>query len=148
MAIVDVETASAPKLLLTFAADSRLQDVNQVRVGMVNDSVYALVADGTTGLHVLQLVTPEDGGRSAYGFAPEPRPKWIASHEGHAVALAKGLDRDRAVDESGHQVAVFGRIGGRPLTKEAMQRLFMKDGVPFPIPDEPPADWKPQSPGN
>jgi hypothetical protein len=113
---------------------------------MVNDSVYALVADGTTGLHVLQLVTPQDGGRSAYGFSPEPRPKWIAQRRtgGPALAIAKGLDRDRAVDESGHQVSVFGRIGGRPFTRDEMQRmLLMKDGVPQPVSDDVPAGWQP-----
>jgi hypothetical protein len=145
VAIVDVETPTSPKLLENFTADGKLQDVNQVKVGMVNDSVYGLVADGATGLHVLQLVTPEDGGRSAYGFAPEPRPKWIASHAGEATAIAKGLDRDRAVDESGHQVSVFGRIGGRPFTKEEMQKLYMRDGKAFAVPDEPPAGWKPPS---
>ncbi|MBX3464870.1 MAG: hypothetical protein KF830_17010 [Planctomycetes bacterium] len=145
MAIVDVEVPTAPKLLTTFTADGRLADVHQVKVGMVNDSVYGLVADGTSGFHVLQLVTPEDGGRSAYGFAPEPRPKWIAGRRtrGPALAIAKGLERDRAVDESGHQVAVFGRIGGRPFTLEEMQRLYLRQGVPFRVPDEPPAGWKP-----
>jgi hypothetical protein len=146
MAIVDVERPTAPQLLQKFDADGRLRDVNQVKVGMVNDSAYGLVADGATGLHVLQLVTPEDGGRSAYGWAPEPRPKWIASHPGPALAIAKGLERDRAVDESGHQVAVFGRIGGRPFTKAEMQRLYLRDGKPFAVPDEPPAGWKPPAP--
>lgn len=145
VAIVDVTTPRAPKLLQAYTADGRLADVNQVKVGMVNDSVYGLVADGRTGLHVLQLVTPEDGGRSAYGFAPEPRPKWIAGRRTHgpAVAIAKGLERDRAVDESGHQVSVFGRIGGRPFTLTEMRRLFLRDGKLWTVQDKPPAGWTP-----
>jgi hypothetical protein len=147
MAIVDVEVPTRPKLLTTFTADGVLADTNQIKVGMVNDSVYGLVADGS-GFHVLQLVTPEDGGRSAYGFAPEPRPKWIASRKtvGPALAIAEGLERDRAVDESGHQVSVFGRIGGRPFTLPEMQKLYLKNGKPFTVPDAPPAGWKPSAP--
>jgi hypothetical protein len=145
IAVVDVEVPTAPRLLVNFTADGALADVNQVKVGMVNDSVYGLVADGKTGLHVLQLVTPEDGGRSAYGFAPEPRPKLIASYETHgpALAIGKGLDRDRAADESGHQVAVFGRIGGRPFTQKEAMRLYVRDGKTFTVPDAVPAGWKP-----
>jgi hypothetical protein len=129
-----------------FTADGALADTNQVKVGMVNDSVYGLVADGSSGFHVLQLVTPEDGGRSAYGFSPEPRPKWIAGHKTHgpALAIAKGLERDRAVDESGHQVSIFGRIGGRPFTLPEMQKLYLRaDGSLMPVSDDVPAGWKP-----
>jgi len=40
-------------------------------------------------------------------------------------------DRDRAVDETGHQIAVFGRLGSRPFTLEEMRRLYLdKDGKP------------------
>ncbi|MCB9876743.1 MAG: hypothetical protein H6835_03985 [Planctomycetes bacterium] len=144
VAIVDVTVPTAPKLLQDFTAEGRIGDANMVRVGMVNDSVYGLVADGETGLHVLQLVTPEDGGRSAYGFSPEPRPQWIASRRvDGAMAIAKGLERDRAVDESGHQVSVFGRIGGRPFTLEEMQRLYMRDGATYTVSDQPPQGWQP-----
>lgn len=151
--IVDVQVPDRPKALrdaqtgeelAAFTAEGRLQDVNMVRVGMVNDSVYGLVADGATGMHVLQLVTPEDGGRSAYGFSPSPRPKWIAAYPATgARAIAKGLDRDRAVDESGHQVSVFGRIGGRPFTLEEMRRFFVRDGELYTVSDEVPDGWQP-----
>lgn len=144
--VVDIETATSPRLLQTYDADGRLRDVNMVRAGMVNDSFYGLVADGTSGFHVLQLVTPEDGGRSAYGFSPEPRPNWIASYPAKgAVAIAKGLERDRAVDESGNQVSVFGRIGGRPFTLDEMRSFFMRDGKVFTVPDAPPSGWQPPS---
>ena len=39
-------------------------------------------------------------------------------HGGHALAISKGVNRDRAVDESGNPLAVFGRIGARPLSRE------------------------------
>jgi len=147
IAIVDVTTPTAPKLLQTWNAEGVLRDTWQVKVGMVNDSVYGIVADGKNGMHVVQLVTPEDGGRSAYGFAPEPRPKWIARRDtvGPAVAIAEGLERDRAVDESGHQVSVFGRIGGRPFNLAEMQKLYLRDGKVWTVADTPPASFAPQS---
>jgi hypothetical protein len=145
LVVVDVERPGQPVLTTTYDAEGAIGDLNQVAVGMVYDSLYALLADGSNGFHVLQLVTPEDGGRSAYGYAPEPRPKLIASRAtaGPALAVAKGLDRDRAVDESGHQVAVFGRIGGRPFTLEEMRQLFVVDGEVYRVPDAAPAGWQP-----
>jgi len=138
-AVVDPQTGQT---LAPFTADGRLQDVNMVRIGMVNDSVYALVADGRTGLHVLQVVTPMDVGRSAYGFSPSPRPTWISNYPAEgARAIARGLDRDRAADESGNQVSVFGRIGGRPFNLEEQRRFYVKDGEVWKVSDEVPADF-------
>lgn len=148
VAIVDVTAPRAPGAPVFWNADGKLVDTRAVRVGMVNDSVYAVVADGRNGMHVCSLVTPEDDRKaSAYGFAPEPRPKWLAGRQtaGTAVAIAKGLDRDRAVDESGHQVSVFGRIGGRPFTLAEMQKLYLQaDGALRQFPDAPPAGWQPK----
>ena len=64
-----------------------------------------------------------------YGFSPEPKPFLIASYqtEAPALSLSKGLDRDRAVDETGGQMAIFGRLGSRPFTLEEMQRLYLDD---------------------
>jgi hypothetical protein len=46
------------------------------------------------------------------------------------------LERDRADDESGNQIAVFGRIGSRPFNLNEMQRLFLKnDGQPWYVGD-------------
>ena len=65
------------------------------------------------------------------GFSPRPQPRLIATFQtkGPALAVSKGLDRDRAVDESGNQIAVFGRRGARPFTLEEMRRMYLtKDG--------------------
>src|SRR5581483_1490668 len=93
-----------------FNAGGALNDAYAVRVGMTNASAFAYVADGKNGLRVLQLMSP-DRSEDLWGFSPTPRPELIATYKtkGPAVALSKGLDRDRAVDESGNQVAVFGR---------------------------------------
>jgi hypothetical protein len=126
LAIVDVEHPESPRLFATFDAGGKLNDARDVVVGSTNASLFAYVADGRNGLKVIQLTSPESQPRF-YGFSPEPRPKLIAWRETRspANALAKGLDRDRAVDETGGQIAVFGRIGSRPFTLEEMRKLYL-----------------------
>jgi hypothetical protein len=46
-------------------------------------------------------------------------------HGGEAVNIARGVDRDRAVDESGNQIAVFGRVGARPFNLAEQQKLYL-----------------------
>jgi hypothetical protein len=130
LVIVDVENPGKPRLVQKYTADGKISDLHQVKVAMTYVSLYAYLADGKNGLHVVQLVTPEDGGRSAYGFAPEPRPKLIATYPSGSpiIAVGEGLDRDRGVDESGHQMTAFGRIGGRPLNLEEQRRFYVRDG--------------------
>jgi hypothetical protein len=41
------------------------------------------------------------------------------------LAISKGIDRDRAVDESSNQLAVFGRRGARPLNHAEMRSLYI-----------------------
>lgn len=142
MAIVDIEVPTEPKLLQTWNADGQLNDVRQIKVGMSYDSVFAFVADGANGFRIVQLVSPEDTDvtkRSAYGFSPKPSPKLIATYptSGPALCVSKGLDRDRAADESGNQMAVFGRIGGRPLSLQERQRFYLKkDGKVYTVTNE------------
>jgi hypothetical protein len=54
-----------------------------------------------------------------------------------ALAVSEGIDRDRAVDESGNQVAVFGRRGARPFTKVEMDTLFLRDGRVYTVTNTP-----------
>jgi hypothetical protein len=87
---------------------------------------------------LLQLTSP-DSQRNFYGFSPAPKPELIAFAKtpSPAIALSKGIDRDRAVDETGGQMAVFGRLGSRPFTRPEMERLFMtRAGVPWKVSDE------------
>ena len=134
LAIVDVEKPLKPMLFQMFTADGALNDVRAVRVGATDASVFAYVADGKNGLRVVQLITPGETPGSA-GFSPTPTPRLIATRHTHgpAVALSRGLERDRAVDESGHQVAVFGRLGSRPFTRPEMEGLFMRGGDVFTV---------------
>jgi hypothetical protein len=126
IAIVDVEQPEHPRLDQTYNADGKLNDVHQVKVAMTNASLFAYVADGKNGMRVLQLTSPETVPEYA-GFSPRPRPVLIATFKtkGEALAISKPLDRDRAVDESGNQISVFGRRGARPFTLPEMMRMLI-----------------------
>lgn len=127
--VVDVERPEKPTLLMTFNADGKLNDSNAVKVGMTNSSMFAYVADGRNGLAVIQLTSPDDN-PTYMGFSPRPQPRLIAHHKtrGPALAISEGLDRDRAVDEAGSQLAVFGRKGARPFNLAEQQRLYLREG--------------------
>jgi hypothetical protein len=139
LAIVNVENPTAPKLDQFFTANGQLNDVNDVKIGMVAGSAFAFVADGKNGFHVLQIVSPFDDPAHFSGFSPRPTPKLIATARtrGPALAISKGIDRDRAVDESGNQLAVFGRRGARPLNQTESQHLYLRNGQPYTVTDEP-----------
>ena len=138
LVIVDVERPEAPRIYQRFTAEGRLADVRDVVIGATNASAFAYVADGAGGLKVVQLTSPVSQ-PGYYGFNPDPKPELIAwrTTAAPALALSKGLDRDRAVDETGHQIAVFGRLGSRPFNREEMRKLFMTpDGRPWVVTDE------------
>jgi hypothetical protein len=139
LVIVDIEKAEQPRIDQVFTADGQINDARQVRIGSTNASLFAYIADGKNGLRVLQLTSPETQ-PNYYGFNPRPVPQLIASYKtlGPAVALSKGLDRDRAVDESGNQVSVFGRLGSRPFTLEEQQRLYLRKGELYTVTNDPP----------
>ena len=79
--------------------------------------------------------------KNFYGFSPDPKPELIAwrATRRPALSLSKGLERDRAVDETGNQIAVFNRLGSRPFTLAEMQRLYLRDGRLYTVAEEPPA---------
>lgn len=133
LAIVDIERPEHMRLDQMVDAGGRLTDTRDVVVASTNASLFAYVADGTGGLKVLQLTSPASQPKF-YGFSPAPKPELIASYatESPALSLSKGLDRDRGVDETGHQIAVFGRRGSRPLSLEESRRLYLNpDGTPW-----------------
>ena len=138
VAILDVENPEAPRLEQFFNAQNQMNDVNDVKIGMVDASVFAFVADGRNGLRMLQIVSPWDDPAHFSGFSPRPNPKLIATAKtkGPALAISKGIDRDRAVDESGNQISVFGRRGARPLNLAESQALYLRNGLPYRVADE------------
>jgi len=141
VAIIDVKRPEKPRLEQIYNAAGKLNDVHQVKIAMTNASLFAYVADGRNGLRVLQLTSPETMPTYA-GFSPRPEPQLIATFKtkGDALAISKALDRDRAVDESGNQIAVFGRRGARPFTFQEIQRMLRTNegrGEFFTVADEP-----------
>jgi hypothetical protein len=152
--IIDVERPREPRLFrqVTDLGDGlSLRDTRDVIVATTNASLFAYVADGEAGFKLLQLTSPMAGrgpdGLSDrpsmqpnfYGFSPEPRPELIAWRDTRrpALSISKGLDRDRAVDETGHQMAVFGRLGSRPFTRPEMEGFFLGDDAQvFRVTDE------------
>jgi hypothetical protein len=137
LVIADVTRPAVPRVVSTFNAGGTLNDAEDVMVASTNASLFAYVADGRNGVKVLQLTSPDHPG--LYGFSPMPRPEQIAwaRTPKRALSLSKGLDRDRAVDETGGQMAVFGRLGSRPLTRPEMEKLFLNSkGFIYKVRDE------------
>ena len=135
--IVDITKPEEMKIHRKF--NEGLSDARDVVVASTNASLYAYVADGSSGLKVVQLMSPVSQPRY-YGFSAEPEPELIASYpmNGSAISLSRGLERDRAVDESGGQVSVFNRLGSGPLSKEDMHKLYLtEEGKPWFVVDEP-----------
>ncbi len=122
---------------MNFNADGQISDARDIVIAATNASLFAYVADGVNGLKVIQLMSPETQ-PNFYGFSPEPKPQLIAWRptSSPALSLSRGLERDRGVDETGHQIAVFGRIGSRPFTLDEMKQLYMgAPGQPFRVTD-------------
>jgi len=140
LAIVDITRPERPALDQMFNAAGRIDDLNDVKVGMTNASLFAYLADGHNGLQVVQLFSPEEN-PNHYGFSPRPTPSLVATYPMHggALMISEGIDRDRAVDESGNQIAVFGRRGARPFNKAEAEKLFLRDGEVYTVGNEPPA---------
>lgn len=129
LVIINVTRPRAPVELMRYTAGGTLNDARDVVVASTNASLFAYVADGVGGIKLLQLTSPASQ-PNFYGFSPRPVPELIAwaRTPTPAIAMSKGLDRDRAVDETGGQIAIFGRIGSRPFTRPEMERLFRNSG--------------------
>jgi len=127
--IVDVERPEHPRLDQTFNAAGDINDTRDVKLGMTSASAFAYLADGKNGYESSSssrlTITP-----NYLGFSPRPTPKLIATYhtKGPALAVSKGIDRDRAVDEDGNQLTVFNRRGSRPFNRPEAERLYLRNG--------------------
>jgi len=134
--IVDISKPDHLRLHQRFTAEGRIRNANDVQIGITNASLFAYIADGSNGLRVVQLTAPERDPR-IFGWSPAPDPKLIATGrtKGRALSVSRGLDRDRAVDESGNQLSVFNRVGARPFRFDEMQRFYrLPTGELFRVP--------------
>jgi hypothetical protein len=137
LVIANVTNPTRPVIYRKETFGGQLNDAQDVIVGATNASFFAYVADGRNGLKVIQLTSPASQ-PNFYGFSPAPMPELIAwaRTPSPALALSKGLDRDRAVDETGGQIAVFGRLGARPFTRPEMEQLFLnRMRLPYKVSD-------------
>ena len=139
LVILDIERPASPRIDQVFDGGGCINDVRDVKLGITNVSEFAYLADGKNGLRVVQLTSPETPGND--GFSPRPKPALIASfpmrHGGEALAISEGVDRDRAVDESGNQLSVFGRVGARPLNRDEQWRMYLNEGRVWRVSDDP-----------
>ncbi len=139
LVILDIKVPDRPRIDQVYDAGGCINDLNDVKLGITYVSQFAYLADGHNGLRVVQLTSPETPGND--GFQPRPTPCLIATykipHGGKALAVSEGLDRDRAVDESGNQLGVFGRVGARPLTKDEQRKLYLRGGRLWTVSDDP-----------
>ena len=146
LAIINVTNPERPDAPVFETLNGQMNDVWDVIVASTNAALYAYVADGRNGLKVLQL-TSFANTNQVYGFSPRPQPELIAwaRTPSPAIAMAKGLDRDRGVDETGNQIAVFGRLGSRPFNRQEMERLFLNSRrIPYRVSDRGTMqDWVP-----
>ncbi|HEX4613487.1 MAG TPA: hypothetical protein VH092_35220, partial [Urbifossiella sp.] len=138
LVVLDISRADEPRVDQVFNPNGCMNDVRDVKLGITYTSLIAYVADGKNGMRVVQLTSPETPGYE--GFSPRPTPRLVATyrpHEGHILSIARGLDRDRAVDEAGNQIGVFGRVGARPLNGVEQRKMYLRNGVPWVVSDEP-----------
>ena len=139
LVILDITTPEQPRVDQVFNAGGCINDLHDVKLGITYVSEFAYLADGKNGMRVVQLTSPETPGND--GYSPRPTPCLIATYplprHGSALAISKGLDRDRAVDESGNQIGVFGRVGAGPLTRDEQQKMYLRRGTPWYTSDDP-----------
>jgi hypothetical protein len=138
--ILDIENPERPRVDQVYTADGCINDLNDVKLGITYTSEFAYLADGKNGLRIVQLTSADTPGNG--GFSPRPTPRLIASHKvpnGKAYSISRGLDRDRAVDESGNQISVFGRIGARPFNLAEMHKMYLRGGKVWRVSDDPTA---------
>jgi len=140
LVILNIENPERFKVDQVYNANGHINDLHDVKLGITYVSEFAYLADGKNGMRVVQLTSPETPGNQ--GFSPRPTPRLIATYKipdgGHAYAIGRALDRDRAIDESGNQISVFGRVGARALNLQEQQRMYLRpNGQPWFTSDDP-----------
>jgi hypothetical protein len=139
LVILDITKADEPRVDQIFDAKGHINDARSVQLAITYNSLFAYIADGKNGLRVVQLFSPQTPGYE--GFSVRPTPRLVATyrlpHGGKVINVARALDRDRAVDENGHQIAVFGRVGARPLNEAEQRKMYLRNGKLWVVSDNP-----------
>ncbi len=139
LVILDITKADEPRVDQIFDAKGHINDARSVQLAITYNSLFAYIADGKNGLRVVQLFSPQTPGYE--GFSVRPTPRLVATyrlpHGGKVINVARALDRDRAVDENGHQIGVFGRVGARPLNEAEQRKMYLRNGKLWVVSDNP-----------
>lgn len=139
LVILDITNIEEPKVDQVYNAGGHINDAHDVKLAVTYNSLFAYIADGKNGMRVVQLFSPESPGNE--GFAARPTPRLVATyrlpHGGHILNVTRALDRDRAVDETGNQIGVFGRLGARPFNFAEQRKMYLWNGKPWYVSDDP-----------
>ena len=134
LVILDIEKADHPRVDQVFNAGGCINDVKDVKLGITYVSEYAYLADGKNGLRVVQLTSPETPGND--GFSPRPTPELIATFPipkgGEALAISKGLDRDRASMRAGTRFPSSAGLEPAPSTSSSSESSTGEKELPNP----------------
>ncbi len=136
LVIVDVTRPAAPIVWPGLTFGGVLNDAEDVIVASTNASLFGYVADGRNRIRGAPADQPRQSGPLRLLAETGTRTHRLGEDASPALALSKGLDRDRAVDETGGQMAVFGRVGSRPFTRPEMEKLFLNSkGMVYKVSD-------------
>src|SRR5207237_10617844 len=109
-----------------------------LKVAMGNVGLFAYIADDKNGLAVVELSAP-DSVPGNLGFSPRPNPRLVGHYAtGNVIGVSEGYRRDRGVDESGNQIAIFGRRGSRPFNLSEQQKMYLRGDRVWTVTNDPP----------
>ena len=139
LVILDIERPESPRIDQVYNAGGCINDLNDVKLGITYVSEFAYLADGSQW--------PARGAAHLSGYTGQLRVQPAADARAHCVvqvpfgahakAVSEGVDRDRAVDESGNQIGVFGRVGARPLDADEQHKMYIHEGRLWKVSDDP-----------
>lgn len=143
LVIVDITNPAKMVEYQRTTIEGQITDARDVVVATTNASLMGYIADGAGGLKVIQLTSPSSQ-PNFYGYSPDPKPQFVASYPTakRALSLSRPLERDRAVDETGGQIAVFGRRGSQPLSLSDQQKLYLNNGQPWTVTNTPTSNYQ------
>jgi len=126
VAIVDIEKPETPGQAQFFSANGQINDCNMVTVAATYASYFAYIADGVNGMRIVRLVEA-DQTPNHLGWSPPPTPMLIATYATGGkpcLSIWEGMRRDHVADESGHQIAMSGRLGSHVLDAADVHKLL------------------------
>ena len=138
LGIVDIEKPEQPVLDQIFTDGGKINDTNDVKVGMTNASLFAYVADGHNGLQVVQLFSPYDNPN----LRLQPAADAARSPRTRCTRRVDSFGRHRPRSRGGRMREPAGRRSARlaPVHQDLeMEKMFLRDGKLYTVTNDPPA---------